>query len=109
MYTGLKEGDDPSGSFPGRLDPSFCAWCDAFLNEQLPVMRPRLVVALGRPVRRRLECSAGSVLQVSRGGIDYAMVGLVHPSAPTYHRRLGDMQLIDREAAFLKAAFTAVE
>jgi hypothetical protein len=27
-FVGLKSGDDRTGPFPGRIDASFCSWCE---------------------------------------------------------------------------------
>ena len=76
VYIGLKEGDDPRGPFPGRDDPSFCRWCAAFLDEQLRVMKPRVVVALGGWSQEVLGSPAGKAVRTDRAGVSYTMVGL---------------------------------
>ena len=48
IYVGLMAGSIPRGPFPGASDPSFRAWCDAFLDEQIHSMQPRAIVTLGR-------------------------------------------------------------
>ena len=37
-YVGLKEGDDPTGRFPGSGDAAFRRWCAGFLPDQVAVM-----------------------------------------------------------------------
>ena len=53
-YVGLKEGDDPTGRFPGSGDAAFRQWCAEFLMDQLAVMRPRVVATLGVDAARFL-------------------------------------------------------
>jgi hypothetical protein len=100
---GLMEVDSATASFPGRKDPSFCSWCRAFLAEQMRVMEPRLVVALGADAQRELGVRRGQVIP-PHPGVDYTLVGLQHTSSPTYYMRLSAGRLIDREAALLKQA-----
>ncbi len=100
IYIGFKEVGGPMGQFPGRWNPSFRAWCEAFLDEQLGIMKPRVVAALGGDAQAELDCSPGSVSRRRRSGVEFTMVGLAHPSAHRYYTRGGD-GLIDSEARLL--------
>ena len=99
------EGDDPQGDFPGRNDASFWKWCERFLAEQMQLMQPRAVVALGTPAQEKLGAAAGQVTRAQMFGVEFALAGLHHPSYPQYYRRVQDgRQLIDDEAELLKRA-----
>ena len=47
IYVGLLAGSNPVGAYPGAKDPTFTAWCAAFLDRQIALMRPRAIVPLG--------------------------------------------------------------
>jgi uracil-DNA glycosylase len=96
-YVGLIAGDNPSADFPGRKDPSFGRWCAAFLEEQIQVMRPRLVVALGGEAQRDLH--RWNV--ASRAGVSGKILKLPHPS-----NRKGNAAMLDA-AASLRNAYEA--
>jgi hypothetical protein len=95
VYIGLIEGDDPSAPFPGRNDPSFCRWCAAFLIEQIHVMRPYLIAALGGESHRALD--RWNVAR--RVGLDGKIVKLSHPSARISYAAM------DGDAATLRRAY----
>lgn len=110
-YVGLREGQSPSGSFAGEKDPIFRAWCEQFLTEQIRVMKPRALVALGTPSRRFLaglspgmrswrarkledvDAAGAAVLRgITIGGVSLNTAALVHPSFGQRHvgvRRYG--------------------
>jgi hypothetical protein len=46
---------------------TFCGWCEGFLDEQIRVTRPAVVVALGKEARARLSCEDERALWCSRG------------------------------------------
>jgi uracil-DNA glycosylase len=57
-YPGLIKGDENIGKFPGGRDKKFQAACQQFLAEQIRVVRPALIVTLGKyvpPVLARLS------------------------------------------------------
>jgi hypothetical protein len=97
FYVGLMEGDDPSAPFPGSKDPSFCRWCAAFLIEQIHVMQPGLVVALGVNSQRALD----RWKVARRAGIEGKVVKLFHPSNRKGHAAM------DTDAATLRKAYDA--
>lgn len=80
VYVGLIAGSKPTGSFPGANDPAFRAWCDVFLRRQIARMRPRAIVALGKPAREFLGWSDGDVGVVDIDGHPSERVCLAHPS-----------------------------
>jgi hypothetical protein len=116
-YVGLKAGDEPTGTFPGASDPTFSAWCRSFLNEQMAVMRPRVVASLGTDARQFVATMAPElaawaprpnpppgVVRTHLGGVSATAVALLHPSG--YHgslgrRRYGDFRGLDAEAVLL--------
>ncbi|MEA2705024.1 MAG: uracil-DNA glycosylase [Actinomycetota bacterium] len=59
-YVGLKAGDEPTGRFPGAGDSEFRAWCRSFLEDQIELMRPRVVATLGNDARRFVAALAPS-------------------------------------------------
>jgi hypothetical protein len=96
-YVGLIVGDNPSADFPGRKDPSFSRWCAAFLEEQIHVMQPCLVVALGGASQRAL--ASWDVAGLARAG---KILELSHPS-----NRKGKAAMLD-DAATLRQAYALV-
>ncbi len=120
VYVGLKAGDDPTGRFPGAADAEFGAWCRSFLEEQIEIMKPRVVATLGSDSRRFLATMAPEltgwgpsrnpppgVVRTQLGGQATAAVALLHPSG--YHgslgrRRYGEFTGLEAEAALLRAA-----
>lgn len=120
VYVGLKAGDDPTGRFPGADDPEFRAWCQDFLEEQIRVMRPKVVATLGSDARRFVASMAPElagwatarnpppgVERPTLGGWQTAAVSLLHPSghhASLSRRRYGGLTGLDAEAALLRDA-----
>jgi len=95
-YVGLKAGDNPTGRFPGATDPTFRAWCRGFLEEQIAVMRPRVVASLGTDARQFLATMAPElaawaprpnpppdVVGTNLGGVNTTAVALLHRPATT--------------------------
>jgi hypothetical protein len=101
-FVGLKGGEGATGAFPGRLDVTFCAWCESFLDEQIQLMRPRVVVALGKPARRRLGLESQKPTRCRRGDVEFVGLALMHPSSPAYYQHLEGGQRISVEAAALR-------
>ena len=53
VYMGLSTvGESNTGQSPGATDSDFTQSCEAFLEEQIAVQKPRVVLALGRFVPR---------------------------------------------------------
>ncbi len=127
FFMGLIAGKDNVGAFPGRRDANFVRWCLAFLNFQIEVVRPRVVLVLGIQTPRRLAALApqlsgwamcrsfavmdaaglGIVDDVQIGGNSLTFVALTHPSirGPNVHRRrFGGQTGDDAEVAMLKLA-----
>jgi hypothetical protein len=99
-YVGL--GDDPRASgreFPGRRDPSFVAWCSAFLDEQIQLMRPRVVIALGRPARLGFGWRGdGLIGTAERAGVTFKAAAAYHPSTPShFYQRRSDTGELGRD------------
>lgn len=46
-FMGLKEGEDNTGEFPGVNDLGFVQRCQSFLDKQIEVQKPRLILTLG--------------------------------------------------------------
>jgi hypothetical protein len=53
-YMGLRSGDRSTGQFPGLRDAAFIDRCRLFFLLQLKVLRPRLIVGLGKRVAQFL-------------------------------------------------------
>jgi hypothetical protein len=99
VYVGLIDGDDQEQVFPGRKDSSFVAWCRAFLDEQIRIMQPRVVVTLGAAARDEFGMRFGQIIpSYSRGGAEFVALSLRHPVARD--RRAYE------EAAYLRLATT---
>jgi hypothetical protein len=82
MYVGLIDGDEQEGIFPGSKDPSFSAWCRAFLDEQIRIMQPRVLVTLGAAARDEFGMRFGQIIpSYSRAGTHFAALSLKHPVA----------------------------
>ena len=119
-YVGLKEGDDPTGRFPGSGDAAFRQWCAEFLMEQVAVMRSRVVATLGVDAARFLSSLFPGLQDWDRPRLppsqpriavvqnhQFGVVALVHPSAHhvSLHRRSYDEATgLEAEAALLVAA-----
>lgn len=80
IYVGLS-AKKSRGRFPGSLSASFKAWCMTFLDEQIRLMRPRAVVALGVWSREALAWPAGPVGVRDWAGVRFNAAALMHPSA----------------------------
>jgi hypothetical protein len=92
-YVGLC--DDPKASgheFPGRRNPSFAAWCSAFVDEQIQLMRPRVVIALGKPARLGFGWRAdGLIGTAERADVAFKAAAVYDPSTPGHlHQRRSD-------------------
>ena len=119
-YVGLKEGDDPTGRFPGSGDAAFRQWCAKFLMDQVAVMRPRLVATLGVDAARFMSSVLPELRDWDRPRLPeprprtavlhshhFGVVALIHPSAHhvSLHRRsYGEAIGLEAEAALLVAA-----
>lgn len=104
IYVGLMAGSIPRGPFAGASDPSFRAWCDAFLDEQIQLMQPRAIVTLGRKAGEAFGWEHGLAGMQQRAGVQFKGAALMHPSAGNlYKPRSGTVELwIDYEARVLK-------
>jgi Uracil DNA glycosylase superfamily len=104
IYVGLKTGSEARGDFPGANDPSYCAWCAAFLDEQIQLMRPRAIVTLGDPAAQAFGLQRGFIESRQRAGVTFRAVALMHPSSGwLYRSRAGTTERwIDHEARLLK-------
>jgi uracil-DNA glycosylase family 4 len=86
-YVGLSAAPNASGGrFPGSRDQSFKDWCHDFLDEQIQLMRPRVVVALGEPARKDFSWDEGLVGMTERAGVTFKGAAIYHPSAEFYLR-----------------------
>ena len=119
-YVGLKAGGDPTGHFPGADDPEFTRWCRGFLAEQIEVMQPAVVAALGSDARRFVGTMAPEliawravknpqpeVVTARLAGHPVVAVPLLHPSgyrASLARRRYRDFTGLEAEAALLADA-----
>lgn len=102
FYMGLREGEATTGVFPGASDATFRRHCSEFFIEQLDVMRPSLIVTLGKyvpvliaPLSPELKgwCDCQSFRQIDNAGpvqshcrfdglsdFKATVVALIHPS-----------------------------
>jgi uracil-DNA glycosylase len=80
VYVGLRTGSNPSGPFPGKADAAFARWSKSFLELQVELMRPALVVFLGDDARKAFDVAGGVLTEVTMGSHTTAAVGLAHPS-----------------------------
>jgi hypothetical protein len=103
-YVGLNR-TGPTATFAGERDNWFRAWCHDFLAQQISVMRPRTVVALGAPARDFLVAMTGDrdhwrpvATTTSIDGIPIRAVALSHPS-----RRLTSTARLDESKALARA------
>jgi hypothetical protein len=97
-FIGLKQGSESLGLFPGADHATFCGWCERFLDEQIRVMRPALVVALGKEARARLSCEDERALWCSRGGVDFTLIGMTHPSYTRYEENANGRRFYEQDA-----------
>ena len=82
VYVGLVAGSDSRVPFPGKDCPSFCAWCDAFLDEQIALMRPQAVVTLGQEPARKFGWPEHAIADAKpRAGVRFNGAAVMHPSA----------------------------
>lgn len=119
-YVGLKEGNDPTGRFPGSGNAAFRQWCAEFLLDQAAVMRPRVMATLGVDAARFVASLFPGFRDWDRPRLPpaqprtaeirdhrFGVVALVHPSAHhvTLHLRTYDEKRgLEAEAALLLAA-----
>jgi hypothetical protein len=80
IYVGLS-AKKSRGRFPGSYNSSFKAWCVDFLGEQIGLMQPRAVVALGVWSREAFGWPAGPLGVRHCSGIRFNAAALMHPSA----------------------------
>ena len=110
VYVGLSTKPQARGPFPGRRDPSFRAWCSAFLDEQIQLMRPRAVVTLGDPSAKETGWPGGRVTTKQRAGVEFRAAALMHPSASYWLRQkrpdTGETEM-DYQVSLLKEAAAA--
>ena len=74
-----------------RFDPAAAATCRPFLDRQLALLAPRVIVTLGARALRALDPAAPPILQVAgapRSGTEPALFPLIHPAASMRSRRL---------------------
>lgn len=131
-YMGLRAGDRATGTFPGAVDEAFVEHCVHFLEEQIRVQRPTLILTLGVHVPPLLGRLAATLSQWTEGkGLKHldhvgpvkhdvmfpsapggraTVVALTHPSQRSasvryrcYAGRVGD----DAEIAMLEEACQA--
>ncbi len=102
-YMGLRNTGKSTGPFPGMVDPKFVERCQLFfLDKQLPMQKPRLIIVLGAEARKFIaqlspnltewkECNTFTELDASNlgtlvkkvrfnGSKPATVVALVHPS-----------------------------
>ena len=81
-YMGLRESDSAIGQFPGSRNPAFVALCQNFLAEQIRILRPRLILTLGRYVPSLLAPLSDDLKPWYRRKtlteLDAAKVSLIH-------------------------------
>jgi hypothetical protein len=98
IYVGLKPGKISRGEFAGRRDPLFKAWCSAFLDEQIQLMRPRAVITLGAPAAKAFGWPPGPLGTKERAGLEFKAAALLHPSADYYLRQVRrDTREVERD------------
>jgi hypothetical protein len=84
-YVGLNDSPKATGKFLGRDDLTFVAWCNAFLDEQIQLMLPRVVIALGKPARLGFRWRAdGLIGTAERAGTTFKAAAVYHPSTPSH-------------------------
>ncbi|MGP8078545.1 MAG: uracil-DNA glycosylase [Thermoplasmata archaeon] len=74
-----------------RFDPAAARTCRPYLDRQLALLQPRVVVPLGAQALRSLDPEAPPILRSAgapRGGRDPALFPLVHPAASLRSTRL---------------------
>ena len=128
-FMGLKEGEDNTGEFPGVNDSGFVRRCQSFLDKQIEVQKPRLILALGswvpwfiEPLSSRLKAwqgyetfkdldASGPLISDVRfkGTAEQpvTVVALLHPSmrnSNIRHRRYCGLKGNDAELAMLQEA-----
>ena len=104
-YMGLRITGKPTGQSPGAADPEFVERCESFfLDKQIPIQKPRLILVLGTEARRfitplssdlkpwkkwqsfeKLDAHGFSFIEEvnfkNSAGQPTTVVALVHPSA----------------------------
>jgi hypothetical protein len=122
-YVGLKRGGRPEGLLGLGRGDEFRQWCAGFLEEQVRIMRPRLVAVVGRPawtfVARmaaeletwRQRAVPAAPVRTSLCGHSTVAVPLLHPSGQGRfmhvrgYRSVG--QALNEEAHLLSLAAAA--
>lgn len=129
-YMGLREGTKATGPFRGARDSSFVDRCRRFLDVQLGVQRPRLIMTLGAYVPAMLAplspdlgkwvdtttlttldelgCAVVAAARFPGAGeLSATVVALTHPSQRrlnVHRRRYGGAESEDAEALMLENA-----
>ena len=134
-YMGLRRSGKDTGPSPGATDPEFVERCEAFfLDKQIAVQKPRLILALGKyainfiaqlspDLAEWKECktftglddsAVGPVVKKVRfnGSKPVTVVALVHPSmrsSNARHRHYCEKKRKDAELAMLEDALRLSE
>ena len=84
FYMGLFQGANSVGRFPGARDSHFVQQCQIFLGEQMRVVKPRLLLTLGKEILRpvaALSSDLGSWSEMeSLEMLDRGKRALVYPA-----------------------------
>ncbi|HTT15280.1 MAG TPA: uracil-DNA glycosylase [Thermoplasmata archaeon] len=83
-----------------RFDPAAARTCRPYLDRQLALLRPSLVVSLGASALRSLDPEAPTVLIAAgtpRRWGDRTLFPLIHPAAALRSRRLAERWALDLE------------
>ncbi len=91
-----------------RFDPAAARTCRPYLDRQLDLLRPALVVPLGRVALHVLDPTAPAILEVAgtlRSSSRGSLFPLVHPAAALRSRRLRERwdRDVERLGAWLRA------
>jgi uracil-DNA glycosylase len=123
LYMGLRDGGTETGKFPGARDKDFVRRCLDFLNLQLQVARPKLILTLGLeplqglaaaipglPAPKTLSSCAEIYRSVPLAHGGTAIVALTHPSfyyANVWRRRYATFVGAGAEQAMIRAGLVA--